>query len=135
MSISYNEGLNWRLSAAGTLEEMHDRILRHFHKEGYGAGLYFTGDDEMALLNLKYRGKEGPTDVLSFPLSDDNEMTLGEIIISVETAEKQAEGTLDEEVRELFVHGMLHLLGYDHETDTDHEIMNGFERKFLDTHE
>ena len=79
-------------------------------------------------LNKEYRGKDRPTDVLSFPMLefDTPEITtlLGDIIISVDTAEKQAMeygNTLERELCFLSVHSSLHLLGYDHETSEDDE--------------
>jgi probable rRNA maturation factor len=90
-------------------------------------------DAEMAELNRKFRGLTGPTDVLSFRWrndrdADDSEMPaagelagfLGDIVIAVQTAERnaRAEGhSLQIEIRQLILHGLLHLLGYDHETD------------------
>lgn len=74
--------------------------------------------------NRDYRGKDAPTDVLSFSLnSDDN---LGQLIISVERAEEQAAElgqSLEEELKFLFTHGLLHLLGYDHETPEEESEM------------
>lgn len=79
-------------------------------------------------LNKEYRGKDRPTDVLSFPMLefDTPEITtlLGDIIISIDTAEKQAieyGNTLERELCFLSVHSSLHLLGYDHETSEDDE--------------
>ena len=92
----------------------------------------FVNDDEMARMNSLYRGKPAPTDVLSFPWEgeeqdgpeglDAGEFAgfLGDIVISVETAERNArvEGhSTEAEIRWLILHGTLHLLGYDHERD------------------
>ncbi len=83
----------------------------------------FADDREVHDLNLRYRGKDKPTDVLSFPAEGPfppGEETLGDIVISVETAAAQARRrtrSLDSELRVLLIHGVLHLLGYDHETD------------------
>ncbi len=96
----------------------------------------FTNDAFIAELNLQYRGIDGPTDVLSFALSEDEDDDvvkipgipdiLGDIIVSVETASRQAEGegkpVLDE-IGLLIVHGMLHLLGYDHDTVEKEAVM------------
>ncbi len=74
-----------------------------------------TGNQEIRELNREYRGKDKPTDVLSFPMEDP--YMLGDIVISVEKAASQAAEfgcTLDEEAGRLVVHGVLHLLGYDH---------------------
>ena len=78
-----------------------------------------TGDAELQRLNLEFRGVDEPTDVLSFP-SDSSTGELGDIAISVERARDQAGAyghELETEVRILLLHGLLHLLGHDHETD------------------
>lgn len=84
----------------------------------------FISDRRMRELNKTFREKNSTTDVLSFPF-DPNEFelgeeTLGEIVISIEQAEKQAaenDLTLASEIKQLILHGILHLCGYDHETD------------------
>jgi probable rRNA maturation factor len=95
---------------------------------------------EMTQLNEKYRGKEGPTDVLSFECDDlcaaepDEPVTLGDVVIAPEIAEAQAEEyghTVEQELNLLLVHGVLHLLGYDHEADTDASVMQARERALL----
>lgn len=81
--------------------------------------LVLTGDRAVRALNARYRGKDRPTDVLSFP-GGGAEGELGDIVISVETAEKNARHlgrTLGQELDVLALHGFLHVLGYDHETD------------------
>ena len=87
----------------------------------------FLDNEEIAKLNEQYRGKPTPTDVLSFPLGEDNHYDinqetgaamLGDIVISMERAMEQAEmygHSLQREVAFLTVHSMFHLLGYDHE--------------------
>lgn len=97
---------------------------------------------EMSELNSRYRGKEGPTDVLSFPCDDpcavvgpDEPVALGDVVIAPEIAEQQAAElghTVEEELNVLLVHGVLHLLGYDHEADEDAEAMQARERVLLD---
>ncbi|MEO1928426.1 MAG: rRNA maturation RNase YbeY [Nautiliaceae bacterium] len=82
--------------------------------------LILTTDEEIKKINTTYRNKNTPTDVLSFPLEDMPGMPLGSIVISVDTAKRVANEinhSLDDEIKLLFIHGMLHLLGYDHETD------------------
>jgi len=81
--------------------------------------LVLTGDRSLRALNARYRGKAKATDVLSFPGPGGNE-GLGDIVISVETAARNARGlgrTLPQELDVLALHGFLHVLGYDHETD------------------
>jgi probable rRNA maturation factor len=88
------------------------------------ATVVLVGDDRMRALNRVFRGYDRATDVLSFPTGQiqfpESEPYLGDIVISVETAGKQARrrgSTLHRELRVLALHGFLHLLGYDHETD------------------
>lgn len=81
--------------------------------------LVLAGDRLLRRLNRQYRGKDRPTDVLSFP-GDGGEAGLGDVVISVETAERNARGlgrTLPQELDVLALHGFLHVLGHDHETD------------------
>ncbi len=81
--------------------------------------LVLAGDRLLHRLNRDYRGKDRPTDVLSFP-GEGGEAGLGDIVISVETAERNARGlgrTLGQELDVLALHGFLHVLGHDHETD------------------
>jgi probable rRNA maturation factor len=84
-----------------------------------GVALVLTGDRAVRALNARYRGQDRPTDVLSFP-GGGSEAELGDIVISVETAERNARAqrrTLAQELDVLALHGFLHVLGYDHETD------------------
>ena len=83
----------------------------------------FCGDAEIAALNRRWRGVRGPTDVLSFSgwmAGSGGAIHLGDIVISVDTARQQAlraRRPLAREIEELVAHGLLHILGYDHETD------------------
>ena len=78
--------------------------------------LVLTNDQEIRQLNKNFRKKDKPTDVLSFPSSLEN--YLGDLVISIDTAKIQAKDygvTLIDELTRLIIHGLLHLLGYDHE--------------------
>ncbi len=84
----------------------------------------FVSDRRMKELNKLFRGKDSATDVLSFPHEPDefdpDKNNLGDIVISIEQAQRQAEEnglTLEGEIKQLILHGILHLCGYDHETD------------------
>jgi len=84
----------------------------------------FISDRRMRELNKFFRGKDITTDVLSFPHEPDefdvDKTNLGDIVISAEQAQRQAKEnglTLDNEIKQLILHGILHLCGYDHETD------------------
>jgi probable rRNA maturation factor len=87
----------------------------------------FVDENEMADLHLRYVGEEGPTDVLSFPLDGDDgdgdERVLGDVVIAPAVAARNRPDAAESEVRLLLVHGILHLLGYDHEADDERARM------------
>lgn len=108
------------------LEELAARVMAgETVPEHTGLSVLITGDEEITEMNRRFLGNDGPTDVLSFPdeagdfvqgIAD--EEYLGDIAISLETAQRQAESvghSLDDEVAHLLVHGILHLCGYEHE--------------------
>ena len=105
-----------------------------------------TSDEEVHALNRQYRGKDSPTNVLSFPMvqpdlldtvtlnSDDGEVLLGDIVLAHGVCARAAGErgvSLSEHFTHLVVHGVLHLLGYDHQTDEDAEAMEAIERDAL----
>jgi probable rRNA maturation factor len=97
--------------------------------------LVLTRDPAVRDLNARYRGKDKPTDVLSFP-GPGGPAGLGDIMISVDTAERNARRlgrTLQRELDVLALHGFLHVLGYDHETDdgTMHRLERRLRRELL----
>lgn len=113
----------------------------------------FVTDEEIAQLNGEYRHKPRPTDVLSFsqydgledegiegitePWPDDEEapLTLGDVVLSIETAQRQAVEhghALADEIAFLTVHGTLHLLGYDHADDAGRRVMWRWQNRILD---
>ncbi len=108
--------------------------------------LSFVGDAAIRRLNREHRGKDRATDVLSFPLLDQGarraaggraapgepERLLGDIVISVDAAARQAAGygaTLGAEIDRLLIHGVLHLLGHDHEAPAERRAMVAEERR------
>jgi probable rRNA maturation factor len=106
-------------------EEFAERVIQKTSKTGEDfVTIAFISDKKMRLLNKTFRGKDATTDVLSFPFEaeafEQDENNLGDVFISLEQAEKQAiENTLDfeTEIKQLILHGILHLRGFDHETD------------------
>jgi len=98
-----------------------------------------TDDVEIQRLNKQYRQLDSPTDVLAFAMREGidsglNPHLLGDIVISVQTAQRQASDvghSLDMELALLAVHGTLHLLGYDHEIDSEATIMRDKEEMIL----
>jgi len=120
--------------AVGPLEEFLENILGEIGLGPECVAVRLIGDGEMARLNEKYRKKKGPTDVLSFPAAEDSGKPgtlrqqvrrargkfLGDIAIAPRVARRNAKllgRGLPEELKVLILHGLLHLLGYDHETD------------------
>jgi probable rRNA maturation factor len=95
-----------------------------------------TDDAEIKTLNNDWRGFDKPTNVLSFPAapSPGDETQLGDIVIAYETVKREAaeeSKTFADHLSHLAIHGYLHLIGYDHDTDAKAEIMEGLERKAL----
>ena len=104
--------------------------------------LVFTNNQDIQKLNKQWRNKDIPTDVLSFcalegeqfPQIDEGQI-LGEIFISIEKAKEQAKEknhSLQKEVEILFVHGILHIIGFTHNTDSNYKKMNKWEKKILE---
>lgn len=113
---------NWSLLA--------NRILERIGRKESSATIAFVSDIKIRELNRKYRGVDKLTDVLSFPAGNDDALELGDIAVSLETARAQARQnglTIEQEIAQLILHGLLHLCGYDHETDNGE--MNRLELK------
>ncbi|MDW8033218.1 MAG: rRNA maturation RNase YbeY [Aquificaceae bacterium] len=108
------------------LREIVSRLLELEGLQGVELNLYLTDDPTTRKLNREYRGKDKATDVLSFPFGEQagDYRLLGEIVLSLDTAERQARELghgLEEEIKRLVVHGFVHLLGYDHEQGEEEE--------------
>jgi probable rRNA maturation factor len=111
-----------------------EKMLRHLEREHHELSILLTDDAFIKTLNATHRGKDRPTDVLSFPQEDGESSPgeqapalLGDVVISLDTAERQARArrhSLLDEVTFLLAHGILHLIGYDHETDEEEAAMN-----------
>jgi rRNA maturation RNase YbeY len=92
--------------------------------------ILLTDDAFITDLNRRYRGKEGPTNVLAFPMSEkplagSEAGVLGDIVVSLDTARREADASkepLPQTVFRLLIHGLLHLLGYDHETSEEEAL-------------
>ena len=108
------------------LVELAQFVLDHQEKpQNTEVSLSFVTDEEIARLNEQYRGKEGPTDVLSFEC---------DVVIAPDVAERQTQEfgtTFEQEVSLLFVHGLLHLCGYDHIVEEDAKVMEALEDEIL----
>ena len=102
--------------------------------------LIFTNDAEIHALNLEHLGVDSPTDVLSFPLAEAGDAGfpevphLGDIVISLDTAQRQAEAaghTLEREAATLAAHGLTHLLGHDHPTEAAWAVFRANQTRIL----
>ena len=124
------------------LIEIVERLLDDLSGEAIPASvcelsIVFVDDPEMRELNSEYRGRDYPTDVLSFSQLEGEAggiepRLLGDIVISLETIDRQAvehQVTFDEELLRMLIHGMLHLFGYDHENVPDEEAKRMQERE------
>jgi probable rRNA maturation factor len=102
--------------------------------EGCELSVTFCDDAEIQELNAEWRGKDKPTNVLSFPTPGKlaARPLLGDIVIAYETVAREAaeqDKTLSEHTAHMVIHGFLHLIGYDHETAAEAEEMEGLERR------
>lgn len=139
---------DWTGLAAGAVEEAL-RSTPHAPISQLSAvvevSVRLAGNDEVQALNRQYRGKDKPTNVLSFPMvqpdlvetlanSDDGEILLGDIILACDVCREEAAErgvSLEAHATHLIVHGMLHLLGYDHMADDEAEDMESLEREIM----
>jgi probable rRNA maturation factor len=122
--------------------QLHAQAMQFMSKIGLSnreLSISLVTDRAIRKLNKKWRRKDKPTDVLSFPAGDMPEgtgepMPLGDVVISMDTARRQAKTgkrTLDAEVARYLAHGVLHLLGFDHENEDDARKMSAEEAKLL----
>lgn len=119
-------------AAARRLRPWLEAVVAELAPAGESFAVRFCGDREMRRVNLRFRGQDKATDVLSFPGEEEGGAGghLGDVLISVPTARRQAEARghgVERELKVLLLHGLLHCLGHDHETD-DGE-MEALERK------
>ncbi|HEU5480526.1 MAG TPA: rRNA maturation RNase YbeY [Candidatus Tumulicola sp.] len=117
------------------------RLLDALGERGASLSLRLVGDRAIRAINREHRGKDAATDVLSFSLREPNEDSaqrpvaerlLGDVVISVETARRQADGydaSLQDELYRLLIHGLLHVMGHDHEAAAQRRVMEREERR------
>jgi probable rRNA maturation factor len=132
-----------RAEAAQRLIDLALRVLNEEHAPGGVLSVLLTDDEQVRELNLRHLGLDEPTDVLSFsglegeqfPEPDvGHEGELGDIVISLDTAERQAGEAgiaIADELDHLLVHGILHVLGFDHEEEDERREMRLRERYYL----
>jgi probable rRNA maturation factor len=115
-----------------TIKRILKKVLKDLACDKRELSILFTDDVHIQDLNRKYRARDKPTNVLAFPMAGDSKDVesgmLGDVVISVDTAARESSGTgetMDETICRLLVHGLLHLLGYDHErSKKDEKIMS-----------
>lgn len=115
------------------------RMLNALGRSDNELSVVLVDDTIIQQLNAQYRDKDRPTDVLSFAMNegeygDINPGVLGDVVISIPTARRQAlraRRTLLEEVTMLLAHGLLHLLGYDHQTPAEHREMTAETKRLI----
>jgi probable rRNA maturation factor len=126
---------------AQKIEQQIGKVLTSLDCNEHEISILFIGDQGIRELNDQFRGIDRPTDVLSFPQILEGELeipgalVLGDVAISLETARSQSEEhglSLEEELTLLLIHGILHLLGYDHEiSDQEEEKMRSKTRELF----
>lgn len=129
------------------IQELAAAMLQALNYKDFDLGIWFTTNKTIHHYNKTYRGKDKPTDILSFPFHPElkpgerirahspEDKNLGDLIISLEYVQKDApvrwNRTFDEHMVVLLAHGITHLLGYDHETDEEFAVMQKVEKKLL----
>ena len=119
-----------------------EKALTRHNQTDSEVSLVFVDDRYIHQLNLDYRGVDSPTDVLSFAMDEGEEIpefegaehVLGDVVISLETAKRQAEQyghSFERELVFLALHGALHLLGYNHQAEEDRKLMRAQEESIL----
>lgn len=130
-------------TSPATLRRRAEKMLAHLRLRGVELSIALVDDATIHELNRTYRGKDKPTDVLAFPLDEGDEAgpaggaatgrrLLGDVILSADTALRQARRRrrpLLDELTMLLGHGLLHLLGYDHQTDAEEREMTARTRE------
>lgn len=151
MEVILTNKTKYILPCAKTLKKIAKSVLKGENQpsRGIAVGVFYVDANEIQQINKEYRNKDKPTDVITFRLLDNPEnkkickanfecdfddslgaIYIGEIFICVEVAEAQAGEwghSLSREVAELFVHGMLHILGHDHEEESERAVMKSRE--------
>ena len=127
------------------LKQSAQEILNLLGYKDFGLGIWLTTNETIQKFNKKYRKQDKATDILSFPYhavtagkkikpKADEDYYLGDLIISLEFAQKDSiknDLPFDNHILELLVHGICHLLGYEHDTDENYKKMYKLERKIL----
>ncbi|ERL05164.1 rRNA maturation RNase YbeY [Mitsuokella sp. oral taxon 131] len=141
---NYPEELSFPLDYTENVKLAAEMVGRLYDVSNAEVSVTLTNDAYIHTLNRDYRGVDRPTDVLSFAFNESEEPSitggnalnvLGDLVISIERAEEQAKDfghSMQREISFLTVHGMLHLLGYDHMEEKEREKMEAEQRFVMD---
>jgi probable rRNA maturation factor len=132
------ESADWRKSVSNPVRTVRSAAMAALWsalgEDSSSLAILLSDDARLAALNQNFRGKQGPTNVLSFPAAKNSEHYLGDIAIAHGVCAREAAERgipLNRHLAHLVVHGVLHLLGYDHETERQARIMEPLETKIL----
>jgi len=121
-------------AAMALAKRCHETVLNRVPDLDGGVALLLTGDSRVQSLNAEFRNQDKSTNVLSFPSGDDSPDFLGDIALAYETCMQEANTAalpLADHAAHLIIHGLLHLVGYDHQSDEDARIMELLETELL----
>ena len=137
----------WRLEAESLFSKVFslvsdNKVVKEYSTYDFSFDILFVNDAEIQEINRDYREKDRATDVITFALffdseekfTQDNNVELGEILISLDTAKRQAEEAnidFEKEVKTLIAHGILHLLGFDHMNEDDYNFVVNIQEKVV----
>lgn len=133
--IHYSNAVRGSGVDARALKRVARELLNAAGEPGSALSIALVNDARIAAINGEHRGMHKPTDVLSFPMDPapgDPERLLGDVVISIDTARRQAAGygaSLQREIYRLLIHGLLHILGHDHENARERAVMEAQERR------
>jgi probable rRNA maturation factor len=130
IDIAVNDG-HWKDDMQELARDVVQHVLTHMELAAAEVSVVLSNDEFIQELNKDYRGKDKPTNVLSFP---NEPPMLGDIILAIETIENEAisqKKQFEDHLSHLIVHGTLHLLGYDHIEDEEAEEMEALEIEIL----
>jgi probable rRNA maturation factor len=120
--------------AASVVDRAVSATLRATGAQGADVAVLLTDDETVRAMNRDFRGKDQPTNVLSFPAAPTAAPHLGDVALAYETCAREAAARntpLEHHLTHLVAHGALHLLGWDHQSDAEAEAMESVERKIL----
>ena len=131
------EGVNTKAFSSYDLENWFRLTIDEIRTSEGSVSIKFLGKEEMQLMNKKFRSADHPTNVLAFPIDNRLELetdSLGDIAICYEVVLKEAKEQnkkVSDHMAHIFIHGVLHLLGHDHQKEVQAETMENLERRIL----